>query len=93
MPVFYTQSNQPRTFDFLQKGPKTVLELNGNLRKIDKSKATPGTWEGLVNSPTSAQLRLNSPSAQFNFGQGSKRTIMPECNVLISKNQRPLNHY
>ena len=82
MPVFYSQSNQPRTFEFLQSSSNTVLQLTGNMRKPDSSKAVAGTWKGLVNSPTSVPTRLNSPSAQFNFGQGSKRTIVPECNVL-----------
>ena len=52
MPVFYTQSSQPRTFDYLIKGSKPTLELKGNLRRIDSTKMSIGTWDGLVNMPT-----------------------------------------
>lgn len=81
MPVFYTQSNQPRNFGYMAQNNKPIMELQGKMRRIDTTKAVAGTWEGLVNQPTTCQARSNSASSQFNFNASSKRTVCPEQNV------------
>jgi hypothetical protein len=79
MPIFYSQSSQPRSFDYQQKLNNPPLELKGTSKRVDPSKSSMGSWDRLMektfsNAPPRSQS-VNRPD--------TKRTIIPDADVQL----------
>jgi hypothetical protein len=77
MPIYYTQSSRPRTFEYQQhSNANTSLELHGNSKKVDSTASSMGSWNRLLDK-TFSNAR---PNFKLLDHTDTRRTIQPEVN-------------